>query len=150
MKLRLNPPPRAAALAALSLAFAGCAENRYCADPLPYEKAPSVPAIQSVGDMKVAPAADAYAIPPPPANPIAFGIQAPDPKKPGKNRWICLDQPPALVNTGLGNSSTTTTGTTPPTAPSASPAPVSQPPSTETAPAPAPDSKPASTTPPKS
>lgn len=84
---------KTASLAAIALAFAGCAENRYCANPDPYESAASIPVIQSVGDVKVTLTPDAYLIPPPPATPIPFGQRIPDSKK---TRYTCLDQPPRL------------------------------------------------------
>lgn len=80
-------------IAVATLAFAGCAENRYCANPDTYESAPSIPAIQSVGDVKVTLNPDAYVIPPVPANPVPFGQIIPDAKK---TRYSCLDQPPRL------------------------------------------------------
>jgi len=80
-------------IAAATLAFSGCAENRYCASPDPYESAPSIPPIQSVGEVKVQLNPNAYVIPPVPANPIPFGQQIPDSKK---TRYSCLDQPPRL------------------------------------------------------
>jgi hypothetical protein len=83
------------ALTLTVLAFAGCAENRYCASPDTYESAPSIPAIQSVGDVKVSLNPDAYLIPPVPANPVPFGQKIPDPNK---TRWSCLDQPPRLTS----------------------------------------------------
>lgn len=81
-------------IAALTLAFAGCAENRYCATPAPYESAPSIPTIQSVGDVKVTLNPDAYVIPPPPAQSVPFGWRVPDSKK---TRYSCLDQPLPLA-----------------------------------------------------
>ncbi|MFX8680965.1 hypothetical protein ABTM69_20160, partial [Acinetobacter baumannii] len=58
--------------------------------------APSIPAIQSVGEVKVTLTPDAYVIPPAPANPVPFGQKIADAKK---TRYSCLDQPPPLPAT---------------------------------------------------
>lgn len=89
----VSPKFKITLVAVATLAIAGCAENRYCATPEAYESAPSIPTIQSVGDVKVTLTPDAYVIPPVPANPIPFGQQIPDAKK---TRYSCLDQPPRL------------------------------------------------------
>ena len=94
-----------AAGAILTLAITGCAENRYCAKPQAYETAPSVPDIQSVGDIKVTPAPDAYVIPPAPANPMPFGVKVATAKE---TRWLCLDMPPPFVPAAAQATSTST------------------------------------------
>jgi len=83
-------------LAAATLLFAGCAENRYCAKPQDYERAESIPAIHAVDNLKVVPSPDAYLIPAVPDNPVPFGQKVPVPGKPGDTQWACLDQPPPL------------------------------------------------------
>ncbi len=88
--------PTPLVLAVAIIAAAGCSANRYCAKPQSYEYAPSVPVIASAGNLTITSSPDAFTIPPASANPVPFGQKVPNPDKPGKTRWSCLDQPPPL------------------------------------------------------
>jgi len=77
------------------LTLGACAANGYCTGEQPYQKAPSVPALKSAGELKVPESAGALKIPPPPATPVPFGEVAKD--KDGDDEIHCLDKPPQMV-----------------------------------------------------
>jgi uncharacterized lipoprotein len=86
--------PWACLLFAVSLS--GCAANRYCARPQPYDNARSVPPIQAVEGLKVPESATAMRVPADTAQDAPYGVKVEDPKHPGKTKYQCLDQPPPM------------------------------------------------------
>jgi hypothetical protein len=84
----------------MAAGLTGCAAGHYCSKPIAYQSSPSVPVVQSIGDIKVQPSASAYLVPPAPTSAQQpFGQQVADPQKAGKTHWSCLDQPPPFTPT---------------------------------------------------
>jgi hypothetical protein len=82
---------------AVAAAIAGCAHNGACAKVQPYESARSVPPIQGVDGLQIPESATAMKVPNTVAGPdVPYGVKIQDPKKPGKTRYQCLDQPPTM------------------------------------------------------
>ena len=80
-----------------AVAIAGCASNGSCARVQSYESARSVPPIQGVDGLQIPESATAMKVPASSGGPdVPFGVKIQDPKKPGKTRNQCLDQPPTM------------------------------------------------------
>ena len=76
------------------LVLSGCAASSYCEGQQDYQRAPSVPALQPAGGLKVPESESALRIPPPPAKAVPYGEVLKD--EDGDDIVVCLDKPPEL------------------------------------------------------
>ncbi len=76
------------------LGLGGCAASSYCTDEQNYQKARSVAPVKSAEGMQLPESPSALRIPPPPANPVAFGEVYKDAED--DERVRCLDTPPEM------------------------------------------------------
>ena len=81
-------------LLAPALALAGCAIGTYCEGDQKYHKAESLPPLAGAEGVTLPESASALKIPPPPANPVAFGERYKDAD--GDDAVRCLDKPPEM------------------------------------------------------
>jgi hypothetical protein len=80
---------------AVSVLTAGCGGvNRYCKGEQAYMKAESVSPVRAPEGLTLPAANSALKVPPPSANPVAFGEKVKDAK--GEEKIECLDQPPRM------------------------------------------------------
>jgi len=89
----MNLVIRSAVLLA-TLALGACAANSYCKGEQSYEKAPSVPPLKPVEGLALPDSPSALKVPPPPANPVAYGETVKDAD--GDEVVRCLDKPPDM------------------------------------------------------
>jgi len=82
--------------AAVSL-LAGCKTTSYCEGVQPYQNAPSIPPVTSVQGLTVPNSRTALHVPENVSGqPVGYSFLAPDPKRKGKTKLRCLDQPPPI------------------------------------------------------
>ena len=83
-------------IAVAVLTLAGCASGGRCAGEFEYQSAGTIPVIQGSEGIKAPESGSALRIPPPPKQSVAFAEPVADPDKPGKQKLMCLDLPPAM------------------------------------------------------
>ena len=107
----------------LALALTGCAVSSYCEGDQKYHKAESLPPLSGAEGVTLPESASALKIPPPPANPVAFGEHYKDAD--GDDAVRCLDKPPDMpppVEPKPAETTAPAPATTPAPAPATKPA----------------------------
>jgi hypothetical protein len=88
---------RPLAVVGVALLLAGCGGvSRHCVGEFEYQRAETLPAPASVEGLTMPESVAALRIPPPPAEPVPFAREYPDPDNPAKTRVDCLDVPPRI------------------------------------------------------
>jgi hypothetical protein len=79
------------ALLPAAILLSACGATKYCLQEQDYQKAAVVPDLKPAQGLVLPASAGALRMPPEPANPTPFGVEAKD------GKGSCLDQPPRLA-----------------------------------------------------
>lgn len=73
------------------LLLSGCGAGKYCLQDQEYQSAETVAPLKTVDGLQLPKSPAALVLPPPPANPVPFGVRD------EHGGAVCLDQPPRLA-----------------------------------------------------